>query len=425
MDDWIELDLASIGEIVSGGTPSTSRPEFWQGGIAWITPNDLSRISTPFMKSSARTVSDLGVKNSSAKLIPKGSLVVSSRAPIGYAAIVTVDYTTNQGCKSVAFFKEHEPLFHYYNFLFNVNKVKEKGEGTTFAEISKSALSKIKFNLPKNRSEQSIIATILSTVDAAIEKTEQLIAKYERIKTGLMQDLLTRGIDEQGNIRSEETHAFKDSPLGRIPVEWEIKPLGEECYVTKLAGFEFSNYFDYTEDGEIIALRALNIKNEKLDLTNIQRIAKSVSDMLTRSKLYEGDVLITYIGAYIGDILQIKENDKYHLAPNIAKIVPGEKITSDFLEIYLRSYAVQSQMKNSTATTATPSLTMGQIRNLTIAFPKDENEQDRITEIYNQTNLVLSECKQELQLQTSLKTALMQDLLTGKVRVDSLLKENA
>ena len=76
---------------------------------------------------------------------------------------------------------------------------------------------------PKNISEQTKIAEILSTVDQAIEQTEALIAKQQRIRTGLMQDLLTRGIDEDGNLRSEETHEFKDSPLGRIPVEWEVE----------------------------------------------------------------------------------------------------------------------------------------------------------------------------------------------------------
>ena len=76
------------------------------------------------------------------------------------------------------------------------------------------------------QTEQSKIAEILSTVDQAIDQTEALIAKQQRIKTGLMQDLLTRGIDENGNLRSEETHEFKDSPLGRIPVEWEVKTIG-------------------------------------------------------------------------------------------------------------------------------------------------------------------------------------------------------
>jgi len=103
--------------------------------------------------------------------------------------------------------------FSYYNVLFNIEKVKRLGEGTTFAEISKTALSTIELLFPRSLLEQGKIAEILSTVDRAIEQTEALIAKQMRIKAGLMHDLLTRGIDEHGNLRSQRTHKFKDSPL--------------------------------------------------------------------------------------------------------------------------------------------------------------------------------------------------------------------
>ncbi len=100
--------------------------------------------------------------------------------------------------------------------------------GGTRSKLNQSALRAISFSLPSSKPEQTKIAGILPTVDRAVEQTETLIAKQQRIKTGLMQDLLTRGIDEHGNLRSGQTHEFKDSPLGRIPVEWEVKRL-EEC----------------------------------------------------------------------------------------------------------------------------------------------------------------------------------------------------
>ena len=91
--------------------------------------------------------------------------------------------------------------------------------------ITRKELDRFSAPFPTSLAEQTKIAEILSTVDRAIEQTEALIAKQQRIKTGLMQDLLTRGIDEHGNLRSEQTHQFKDSPLGRIPVEWEVPPV--------------------------------------------------------------------------------------------------------------------------------------------------------------------------------------------------------
>lgn len=296
-------------------------------------------------------------------------------------------------------------------------------QGSGLKHLQKKDFRKHLFAMPKTKGEQQSIANIIAKTEQAIAHTEALIAKYTRIKTGLMQDLLTKGIDENGNIRSEQTHEFKDSPLGRIPKEWECEPIGDCCYVTKLAGYEFTLHMKYREDGEIIALRALNIKNEDLVLDDVQRISQSVSDFLIRSKLFKGDILITYIGAYIGDVVQIKENDKYHLAPNIAKIVVGKKLTPDFLEMILRTQKVQNQFKSLTTTTANPSLTMGQIRKSYVLFPQDKEEQIRIAIKLQSLRKHFLNLKSELTKLQCLKTGLMQDLLSGKVRVNNLMKE--
>ena len=108
-------------------------------------------------------------------------------------------------------------------------------------------------------------------------------------------------------------------------VEWIEKSLGEIAEVTKLAGFEFTKHIKYNSDGEIIALRALNLRNGELDLTDIKRISREVSERLTRSKIYKDDILLTYTGNGYGDCAIIEDNDKYHLAPNICKIVPNNK----------------------------------------------------------------------------------------------------
>ena len=225
VDGWITKRFDEIGTIFSGSTPSTSIRSFWDGDIVWVTPNDLSKLRTPYLCDSGKRITEKGLNSCSAQLLPAGSLVMSSRAPIGYVALPTVQFCTNQGCKTIKLKSGFHPEFTYYNVLFNIDKVKNLGEGTTFAEISKTALSTVELDFPTSLPEQTKIAEILSTVDRAIEQTEALIAKQQRIKTGLMQDLLTRGIDEHGNLRSEQTHKFKDSPLGRIPVEWEVKHL--------------------------------------------------------------------------------------------------------------------------------------------------------------------------------------------------------
>ena len=224
---WTSRRFDQLGELCSGSTPSSSRTEFWDGATVWVTPTDLSRLNTPHLHDSAKHITERGLRNCSARLLPPGSIVLSSRAPIGYVAIPTVPFCTNQGCKSIALHDSYHSEFVYYAVTAAVPRLKGLGEGTTFAEISKSSLGKAEVVLPIDKAEQAKIAEVLSTADRAMEQTEALIAKQQRIKTGLMQDLLTRGIDEHGNLRSEQTHKFKDSPLGRIPVEWELRSLGE------------------------------------------------------------------------------------------------------------------------------------------------------------------------------------------------------
>ncbi|WP_313360666.1 restriction endonuclease subunit S, partial [Empedobacter sp.] len=118
---------------------------------------------------------------------------------------------------------------YLYYYLENglVKYLSSEQSGTTIQFIKLGQLKNFPIAFPYQLEQQKKIAEILTKVDEAIENTEQLIQKYEQVKVGLMQDLLTKGIDENGNIRSEETHQFKDSPLGRIPVEWEVKSLGD------------------------------------------------------------------------------------------------------------------------------------------------------------------------------------------------------
>jgi len=190
-EEWGGVELGEIGSIKSGSTPDTSKPEFWNGNIVWITPDDLSKLEGKYIYTSSRKITKKGLQNCSAKIIPKNSVVISSRAPIGYLAISKVDITTNQGCKSVVLNKLFEIEFIYYCLFQYIDKMIMLGSGTTFSEISKTELSKLKIAVPIAKSEQQRIASILSQIDEAIEKEQKYKEKLERIKRGLMEDLLT------------------------------------------------------------------------------------------------------------------------------------------------------------------------------------------------------------------------------------------
>lgn len=168
--------------------------------------------------------------------------------------------------------------------------------------------------------------------------------------------------------------------------EWIEKSLGEIAEVTKLAGFEFTKYIKYIDNGEIIALRALNLRNGELDLSDIKRISRKVSEGLTRSKIYKDDILLTYTGNGYGDCAIIEENDKYHLAPNICKIIPNQNVIYPYyLYCYIRSKAFYNQMSNNMTGSGQPTIPMKTIRLLKIPVP-DMSVQVKIANIIRSLN---------------------------------------
>ncbi|WP_156296052.1 restriction endonuclease subunit S [Limosilactobacillus reuteri] len=162
-------------------------------------------------------------------------------------------------------------------------------------------------------------------------------------------------------------------------MKYKWKKLDEIAEVTKLAGFEFTKYIDYVKDGKIIALRALNIKNGELDLSNVKRISKEVSEKLPRSKVNKDEILLTYTGNSYGNCVIINENDKYHLAPNVCKITPNKNLVEPyFLYCYINSYGFRKQMEGNISGSAQPTIPMKAIRKLKVPMP-DMNIQKNIS----------------------------------------------
>ncbi|MBI5996136.1 restriction endonuclease subunit S [Clostridium perfringens] len=186
--------------------------------------------------------------------------------------------------------------------------------------------------------------------------------------------------------------------------DFKFLELGEISTVTKLAGFEFSKYMEYVENGDIIALRAMNIKNGYLDLENIKKINRNVSDSLIRSKLYKNDIVLTYTGSKYGDSAIIKEDNKFHLAPNVAKITA---ITVDpyYLFSYFKSNVFREELRNFGGGSSQPTIPMKTIRKMMIPIPSLKEQKaiakilsdlDEKIEVNNKINKNLEEMAQAI-----------------------------
>ena len=190
--EWEVKRLDAIAEILSGGTPSTNQPEFWDGEILWCTPTDITALKGwKYISKTARTITSQGLKASSAELIPTNSIVMTSRATIGECAINTTPIATNQGFKNFIPFLNIDNQFLYY--LLKTKKQEFIGlcGGSTFLEIGKNQLASFEVKLPHEKTEQTAIANILSDMDTEIAVLEIKLTKARQLKQGMMQELLT------------------------------------------------------------------------------------------------------------------------------------------------------------------------------------------------------------------------------------------
>jgi len=213
-DKWKSSKFKDICVIVGGGTPDTKIAEYWDGEYLWFTP---SEVGEKYISKSKRTITKIGLTQSSAKLLPKGTLLFSSRATIGEISIALLECTTNQGFQSMIVNKKYYNEFIYYWVKNNVNLFIEKASGSTFLEISKSNIQKISLLVP-SLPEQQKIASFLTTVDEKLQSLKKKKTLLEQYKKGVMQKIFSQEI------------RFRDDNGKEYP-EWEEKPF-HECINT-------------------------------------------------------------------------------------------------------------------------------------------------------------------------------------------------
>ena len=168
---WEIKTLGDVSEIMNGGTPDTTVPKFWDGQNLWITPKDMGKMEGIYVDDTLRKITDDGLKNSSAKILPPNSIILSSRAPIGHLAINTKPISTNQGCKGLVPKKGVDTLYLYYFLSKSVDLLNSLGTGATFKELSGSKLGTVEIPLPPLPEQQRIVA-ILDETFAAIAKAK-------------------------------------------------------------------------------------------------------------------------------------------------------------------------------------------------------------------------------------------------------------
>ena len=278
---------------------------------------------------------------------------------------------------------------------------------------------------PRHIREQTKIAEILSTVDQALEQTGALIAKQQRIKTGLMRDLLTRGIDKDGNLRSEDTHEFKDSPLGRIPVEWESGYF-QSCISGSPKNGIYKPQSAYGERGTpIIRIDGFG-HGDRIKAQSHKRIGLSKSE-IDQFRLRDGEILINRVNSiqYLGKTALVEHLPEATVfESNMMRLtIDQQRMLPDFALLILTSPAASGHfLSNAKLAIAQASINQNDVNSLWIQCPHLE-EQRVICERIAAIDGFIRNTVSGLEKLHRTKTALMQDLLTGHVSVTPLLTE--
>ena len=218
MAGWIECKISDIGTVVGGATPSTKKPENYENGtIAWITPKDLSTFTRRYIQRGERNITEIGLKSCSTQLLPKDTVLFSSRAPIGYVAIATNEVCTNQGFKSVVPNENTNPLFLYYLLKYNKNKIEGMGSGTTFKEVSGSTMKNIVVYIPEDKRVQEMVASVLASLDSKIEENTKINKNLEQQARAIYQQMFVDNPSsewKQGTLSDIADITMGQSPSG-------------------------------------------------------------------------------------------------------------------------------------------------------------------------------------------------------------------
>jgi len=304
--------------------------------------------------------------------------------------------------------------FFYYLVSYAGDRIGNYGYDRHFKH-----LKEFECFIPDKREEQTQIAAILSSIDKTIEQTGAIIEKQTRIKIGLMQDLLTKGIDEDGNIRSEETHEFRDSPLGKIPVEWDVMRLSQcverdapICYGILMPG-------EYVHDG-VPVIKVKDMVDGRIRVTDLLLTHPQIDAEYRRSRLREGDILVSIRGTTGRVAIVPPELDGANITQDSARIRLKKEHIRNYFYFLLQSKSIQDQISLHTLGQAVKGINIGEIKRISVTVPR-RVEQKTIGKHLRTIDSVIMGYNRELNKLRLAKIGLMQDLLTGKVPVTKLL----
>jgi type I restriction enzyme S subunit len=414
-EHWETKTIKRLFKVYNGSTPKSSEPIYWDGAIPWVTPEDLGELSSNEIDNTKRNITEAGYSSCGTTMVPVGSLVLSTRAPIGHLAIAQVDLCTNQGCRSLVPYGNISHNFGFYVLYSARQELVSFGQGSTFMELGKSKLEAVSLALPSIE-EQQAIADYLDAetahIDQLVEKKKRLIALLEEQRTAMITQAVTKGLNPDVEIKDSGVEW-----LGEIPEHWDVTKLKYACSKSAIyganatndsysnTGLRFLRTSDIDDRGNLLEDSAIYIDPTLVAdyILNNGDILLSRSGTLGRSFVYDSN--IHGACSYAGYLVRFVPNNK--LIPKFAFYFTKSRVFSDWLQ----TSAIQSTIGNINGQKyANMPIPISPIQEQQTIADYLDKETARIDNLINKINQAIEKLQEY-------RSALITAAVTGKIDV--------
>ncbi|MFW0778205.1 MAG: restriction endonuclease subunit S [Rickettsiales bacterium] len=417
--DWEETNLAAMGEYING---YAFKPSDWgvRGmpiiRIAQITgTSDFDNFYNSPLPEKYR--------------ISNGDIIFSWSGTLSVVQWDKRDGWLNQHLFKVLPRSKFHKRFFFHALKNSVEEMTKRAHGSTMHHIKRGELVDYTLEIPTDPDEQKAIAEVLDTVDEAIAATQAMLEKQDKIKDGLLQDLLTRGVDANGKLRPPYVDApdlYKPSPLGFIPKEWDARTINDLA-IHVSSGITPRGGSNVYQKSGVTFIRSQNVYNDGLKLEDVAYISDQIHSEMASSEIFANDVLLNITGASIGRCCPVPEglglaNVNQHVCA--IRLPDTTKDDAKFLSMILSSFVGQNQIARFNAGSNREGLNYQQIRSFDVPWP-DSEERKIMSATYQSYQDQKQISLNELTKLKKLKAGLMQDLLTGKKRISNTRRKAA
>lgn len=410
---WIKCSLKDIGEIYSGGTPSTTELSFWGGEIAWVTPADLSGYKEMYISKGKKSITKYGLQNSSAKVVPIGSVLFSSRAPIGYVVIASKELSTNQGFKNIVPYGGISSQYLYYYLSCIKHIAIKQASGTTFKEISSTKFSELPFLLCPTNEQVNIVS-----------KIEDLLYDLETGKAHLKKALLQVKVNRLSILKHAYEGKLTNKKIndGSLPSEWKLVKVSEISSVVRGGSPRPAGDPKYY-DGNIPFLKVADItKDNKVYVDSYSYTIKKAGLKKTR-KISPNTLLLSNSGATLG----VPKITKMTATINDGIAAFLELDSRSLLYLYYFWLSKTSELRSINKGAAQPNLNTTLIKEYLVPYPSFKEQSKIVTEIEKrfaicdelEANLII-----QINQSESLRLSILQTAFEGKLVEQNSIDES-